>query len=155
MRVLLALLFFAAYAIADEAPRAGFAIPCEVIEWHDGDTCTLRVTCDVRVRLLSCWSPEIHGRSLTDDERKMSPEAQKKILGQIAVEKQRGLDAKLSALKFAPLGSRAMLEVPFDGADRSDDLFTMGRLLGRVWIDGNDISSLQVDAGHATDMKKH
>ena len=135
------------------APRAGFVVPVEVVEWHDGDTCTVRATVEIRVRLLDCWAPEVHGRSLTDAERKMPPEKQKLIQRQIAEEKQRGFDSRTSAIKFAPVGAKGVLEIPFDGATRSDDLFTMGRVLGRVWVDGKNVSALQVDSGHATAVK--
>lgn len=122
------------FAFAD-APRVGFAIPCEVVEWHDGDTCTVRVTVDVRVRLIGCWAPEVRGHNVTADE------------------KARGQESLKSALKFAPVGSKGVLEVPLVGYDRTDDAFTMGRLLGRVWIDGKDVSALQVSSGHATAVK--
>lgn len=135
------------------APRSGVVLPCEVVEWHDGDTCTLRLTCDVRVRLLDCWAPEVRGRKLTDAESKRSNPEQEAILKQIAAEKQRGFDSLNSVLQFAPVGSRGQLEVPLDGAERSDDLFTMGRLLGRLWIDGKDVSALQVESGHAKAVK--
>jgi len=135
------------------APRAGIVLPCEIVEWHDGDTGTVRVTIDVRVRLLDCWAPEIKGRALREEERKLSPETQTEILGQIAREKQRGLESLKSVSQIAPIGSRGQLEIPFAGAERSDDLFTMGRVLGRVWVNGKDVSALQVNSGHATATK--
>jgi endonuclease YncB( thermonuclease family) len=154
VRVLLALLLLFAQASADDSPRAGFAIPCEVIEWHDGDTGTVRITFDVRVRLIDCWAPEINGRSLTAGEKLLPLIERQLIEKKIAAEKRRGMDSLKSVSQFAPGGSKAVLEIPFDGADRSDDLFTMGRLLGRVWIDGRDVSVMQVNAGHATATKQ-
>lgn len=142
----------AVFAFAD-APKPGLTAPCEVVEWHDGDTCTVRVTIDVRVRLLDCWAPEVHGRSMTEAEKKLPPEKQKEIQRQITNEKQRGNDSKASAMKFAPVGSSGVLEIPFDGIHRSDEAFTMGRVLGRVWIGGKDVSALQVASGHATATK--
>lgn len=147
------LLLMACLLSVSAVPRPGLTVPCEVVEWHDGDTCTVNVTVPIRVRLLDCWAPETHGRSLTDAERKMSPDKQKQIQRDIENEKQRGFDSKASAMKFAPNGSKAVLEIPFDGAERSDDLFTMGRVLGRVWIGGKDVSALQVDSGHAKRSK--
>ena len=138
---------------ATDPPRAGLTMPCEVVEWHDGDTGTVRVTVDIRVRLLDCWAPEVHGRKLTEAELKLSKPDQAAVISAIAAEKQRGFDSLKSVSQIAPVGSRGQLEIPFTGADRSDDLFTMGRVLGRVWIDGKDVSAMQVDSGHATAVK--
>lgn len=135
------------------APRAGLVLPCEIVGWHDGDTGTVRVTIDVQVRLLDCWAPEIKGRALRDDERKLSPEKQTEILGQIAREKQRGVESLKSVSQIAPVGSRGQLEIPLAGVERSDEVFTMGRVLGRVWVGGKDVSELQVSSGHATKEK--
>lgn len=138
---------------AEEAPQPGIVVPCEVVEWHDGDTGTVRVTFDVRVRLLDCWAPEIKGRKLTNEEKKLTKAEQLKIAQQIAAEKQRGIDSLHSVSQIAPVGSRGQLEVSFAHAERSDDLFTLGRVLGRVWINDKDVSRLQVDSGHATKAK--
>ena len=138
---------------AEEAPQPGIVVPCEVVEWHDGDTGTVRVTVDIRVRLLECWAPETKGRSLTAAEKKLTRSEQQTILNAITAEKQRGIESLRSVSQIAPVGSRGQLEIPLADVERSDDLFTMGRVLGRVWIDGNDVSRLQVDSGHATRTK--
>jgi endonuclease YncB( thermonuclease family) len=140
-------------ARGESAPRACLVLPCEVVEWHDGDTGTVRVTVDIRVRLLDCWAPEVKGRSLTDAEKHLSPTEKQIILDKIAAEKRRGQDSLRSVSQIAPVGSRGQLEIPFANVERSDDLFTMGRVLGRVWIDGKDVSALQVDSGHAKAAK--
>lgn len=136
-----------------QAPLAGITVPCEVIEWHDGDTCTVRVSVDVRVRLLDCWAPEIKGRKLTDDEKKLTKAEQLAIVAKINAEKQRGNDSLASAMRFAPVGSKGQLQIPLEGYERTDDAFTLGRLLGRVWINGQDVSRSQVDSGHAKAVK--
>jgi endonuclease YncB( thermonuclease family) len=135
------------------APRAGIVVPCEIVEWHDGDTGTVRVTVDIRVRLLDCWAPETKGRKLTDSEKKLTKAEQLAIVNAINAEKQRGLESLKSVSQIAPIGSRGYLEIPFAGVERSDDLFTLGRLLGRVWINGNDVSRSQVESGHAKAVK--
>lgn len=122
-------------ALSDSAPKAAITLPCEIIEWHDGDTGTVRVTLDVRVRLIDCWAPEIRGKNVS------------------AAEKARGQESLKSVLSLAPVGSKGLMEVPLEGRDRSDDVFTMGRLLARVWVNGKDVSASQVDAGHATKEK--
>lgn len=152
--LLAVLSFVATRSTATDPPRPGLILPCEVVEWHDGDTGTVRITLDVRVRLLDCWAPETKGRSLTAAEKKLTKIEQQAILTKITAEKQRGIDSLKSVSQIAPIGSRGYLEIPLDGVERSDDLFTMGRLLGRVWINGKDVSALQVDSGHATTVKK-
>lgn len=121
-------------------PPAGVVGRCHVVEVYDGDTLTVEFTVTARVRLLGCWSDEIRTRD--------------------AAEKARGLAARdhLAAVcGMAWNGKRwvgrtpAYLAAPFAG-DRLGSLFTMGRLLGRVWVlpgEGADVSTQQVEAGHA------
>lgn len=106
----------------------------------DGDTVDLEIRRTIRVRLLDCWAPETHldGRL---------PEAKR------AAEKADGMKSK-EALKTLALGKPVILQVP-----TSEDLLkatTMGRVLGRVWLEG-DVESLnekQVRAGNATRVKR-
>lgn len=135
------------------APRVGLVLPCEVVEWHDGDTGTVRVTLDIRVRLLDCWAPEVKGRKLTDSEKNLTKSEQLAVVNAINAEKQRGLDSLRSVSQIAPIGSRGQLEIPLANVERSDDLFTMGRVLGKLWVNDKDVSALQVDSGHATAVK--
>lgn len=86
-------------------------IPCEVVEVYDGDTVTVRLTIDVRVRLLDCWAPEVR---TTDD-----------------VEKAYGIYSRETLCNLIG-GRKCLLTVPLNGADRLDDVFTFGRLLGRL-----------------------
>lgn len=152
--VMVCCIFAVAYAAADNAaPKPAITVPCEVIEWHDGDTGTVRITLDVRVRLLDCWAPEVIARKLTEAEKKLPKPQQQAIAKAIQSEKQRGLDSTASLNAIAPVGAKGMLEVPLDGAERVDDVFTFGRLLGRVWFDGKNVSALQVQSGHATATK--
>jgi endonuclease YncB( thermonuclease family) len=44
------------------------------------------------------------------------------------------------------------LTIPLNG-DRFDDVITLGRVLGRVSVDGRDLSEQQVKAGHAKESK--
>lgn len=126
--------------VAMEPPKPSWTTKGEVIAVHDGDTLTIRVTRDIRVRLLDCWAPETHmdGRL---------PEAKQ------AAEKKAGLKAK-EDLKALALGKPVILQVP-----TSEDLLkstTMGRVLGRVWLEGDDesLSEKQVKSGNATKVKR-
>lgn len=113
-------------------PRPSITVPCEVIEWYDGDTGTVRVTLDMRVRLLNCWAPEVRSKD--------------------ADEKRRGEAARDYVRQAFPAGSQAMLEVPLSGYSRLDDAITLGRVLGNVWVDGQSVSHEMVKAGHATTL---
>jgi endonuclease YncB( thermonuclease family) len=45
------------------------------------------------------------------------------------------------------------LEIPLDRADNLADVLTLGRVLGRVWIDGKDVGAVMVADGFATATK--
>lgn len=96
-------------SLAQDAPQ--LVVPCEVIDVYDGDTVTVRLTLDVRVRLLDCWTPEVRTR-----------DAEEKAYGIYSRETLRDLIG----------GRKCLLTVPLENADRLDDLFTFGRLLGRL-----------------------
>jgi endonuclease YncB( thermonuclease family) len=120
-------------AIRQEPPAIGLAIPCQIVEVYDGDTLTVRVQADLRVRLVDCWAPEIR----TKDE----------------TEKVRGLAARDHLKTLAPVNSPAVLSIDLNEVDRLDDLLTLGRVLGKVSVDGKDLSTQQVAAGHAKEQK--
>lgn len=114
------------------ADLAGVAVPCRVVEVYDGDTLTCRITLDVRVRLLDCWAAEVRGGD--------------------AAAKARG-DAARGHLRQLAQGRDALLRVPWPEDGRLDRALSLGRVLGRVSIDGQDLSEAQVEAGHATREK--
>lgn len=114
-------------------PYSCISAPCEIVEVYDGDTLTVRVSLDMRVRLLDCWCPEV--RTLD------------------SAEKVKGQAARDHLKKLAPVGSAAQLLVPLTG-HRLDDIITMGRVLAYVAVDGKDLSSQQVQTGHATKTKE-
>lgn len=121
-------LFVACACLMAEQPRSQISVPCEVVEVYDGDTMTVRVSMDLRIRLLDCWAPEVK----TKDD----------------AEKVKGIAARNHLQKLAPVGSAAQLMIPLNG-DRLDNILTLGRVLGRVSVDGRDLSEQQVKAGHA------
>lgn len=113
-------------------PQSQISIPCVVTEVYDGDTITVRVTLDMRIRLLDCWAPEVRTKD--------------------AAEKVKGLASRDHLRSICPGGSAAQLLIPLTG-ERFDDVITMGRVLGYVSVDGKDLSAQQVAAGHATKDK--
>ena len=112
-------------------PAPALHVPCEVVEVYDGDTLTVRISLDVRVRLLDCWAPELKGEQREHGERSRNA--------------LRGM---------LPVGSRGVLSVPFGEADRLDDVLTFGRVLGRIWTDDGDVSRRLRDAGAAFETKE-
>lgn len=85
----------------------------------------------VRVRLLDCWAPESRTRDL--------------------IEKQRGLASKRHLQELCPRGRSVTLHVPAAEHGHFDEVITLGRVLGRVWLDAEeqDLSTIQCAAGHA------
>jgi len=128
---LLLIACFPTFSLSDETQ---LRVPCEVIEVYDGDTVTVRLTVDVRIRLIDCWAPEIRTKD--------------------ALEKQYGQHARLTLAELLH-GERTHLIVPLSGADRLDDVLTLGRVLGRIWIADSqlDASDEMVRMGVAMGVK--
>lgn len=113
------------------APQQATTVTCRVVRVVDGDTVEVAVQQLYRVRLLDCWAPETHGDG-----------------------KEAGLAAKEHLRNYiAQHGMTGVLSVPWcEDASRS---WSMGRVLGNVWIGGQDksLSEIQCEAGHATKVK--
>lgn len=119
--------------MSDGAPNPQLVLRCALLEIHDGDTLTAEVRLRVQVRLLDCWAPELRGP-----------------------ERAAGLASRdhLRAI-VGPLPAPARLVIPLGGTTRLDDLFTFGRILGHMYLDGDprSLSEHQVAAGMATTRK--
>lgn len=113
-------------AVGDEVVPV-LRVPCRVIEVIDGDTVTVEITLQTRVRLLDCWAAE-NGTPEGD--------AATRYVRRLANHKDGVLEVDLSALR------------------RLDDAFSFGRLLARIYLDGTDLSERIVRAGHATATKE-
>lgn len=109
--------------------RFGLVLPARVVGVVDGDTVEVELRRRVRVRLLDCWAPETH---TTNQE-----------------EKQRGFAAK-EYLHNLVNGKDVSLEIELAPDGKFGDQMTFGRVLGRIEIDGKDVSELMVASGHAT-----
>lgn len=114
------------------APSLGLTARAVVDRVVDGDTIDLHITIPVRVRLLDCWAPEISGE-----------------------EKESGLASKEALEGLLPQGSKVHLNVPTAEVDALAGTLTFGRVLGQVYIPGDDVSVSQkmVVAGYATEVK--
>lgn len=127
-----------AAAMAIDPPPRGLVTEAIITEVYDGDTITVQPLMPAtRIRLLDCWAPEVRTR---DDD-----------------EKRRGYASRDHLRELLPIGSRVTLQVPT--SDKLETSLTLGRVLGRVWIDTDgdgtldNVSELQVAAGHATTTK--
>lgn len=114
--------------LANQVPESGWTATGQITSVHDGDTVTVAVKRTYRVRLLDCWAPEITGP-----------------------QKPEGLKS-LQELQNVALGRKCTLFVP-ENADDIGKSTSMGRYLGRVWVNGRDISELQVERGRACKTK--
>lgn len=120
---------------APQPPQPGWTTPAKVGRVIDGDTVEVSVTRKIRVRLLDCWAPESRTRDLA--------------------EKARGLESKR---RLGELIDRAagevILQVPTGQDQELAEVFTFGRVLGRLWLpDGREVSATMVAEGLATKKK--
>lgn len=112
------------------APPLGWTTVAHIERVVDGDTLDVVVERRLRIRLLNCWAPESETRNLA--------------------EKEKGIASK-AALQELALGRPCLLHVPTAGMRRLDDVMTFSRVLGSVWLVGDDksLAELQIDSGHA------
>ena len=129
-----------------QEPQPGWTTIGEVVAVPDGDTVKVRITREIDVRLLGVWAPE----------SRRDPRIKSDIDRDAA--KLRGIAAKEHLTRVA-LGKRCTLMIPAHTDDEDDtasdvgDVFSLSRALGRVWVDGKDLSELQVERGYATRTK--
>lgn len=127
LAIMLALALTICFVGADTPPPQ-LVIPVSVVSVGDGDTVTVDITIRANVRLLDCWAPETNKPN----------------------EKVRGLKSK-ARLESLARGKKALLTVPLgDNLGRS---LSLGRVLGKLSIDGKDISEQMVKEGYATKTK--
>lgn len=121
---------FGLFSLA-QPPKAQIVLPCDVVRVVDGDTVVVEVKFRFPVRLLDCWAPEKHE---TD----------------IPGEKAKGLKAA-EAMKAIAEGKSGTVTIPMPDDPNASlaEVFTLGRVLGSVSIDGKDIAQQQLKAGHA------
>lgn len=130
------------FAVAESAPEYGWTTPARVLRVIDGDTLEVEIRRVVRVRMLDCWAPESHlDKRVSEEEREDS--------------KLAGLAAK-DALQEIADGRDVILRIPTAADGDLSQVFTLGRVLGKVWLVSEPLESLserQVRLGHATKEK--
>ena len=114
-------------ALGADPPRPAITVPCRVVSVHDGDTVSVEIRIKANVRLLDSWSPELS---------------------------QPGGREAAARMQRLAVGKDGLLEIPLDRAGNVADVLTLGRVLGRVWVDGRDVGSVMVAEGFATREKR-
>jgi endonuclease YncB( thermonuclease family) len=126
-----------------ETPDPGWTTRGVISRVIDGDTVEVTIKRTIRVRLQDCWAAEKRlDPSLPPIDREAA--------------KLRGMAAAEHLRRIAE-GHECTLQIPTHPADGETqdigDSFSMGRAVGRVWINGTDLSALQVRKGYATSTK--
>ena len=123
-----------------QVPPKGITTDVKVVRVVDGDTVDVEITRKIRVRLLDCYAPETRTK---DSAEKIKGFESKKYLHNMLTE---GFYNDLAARKK----KQVTLFIPADEQGEIKDNFTFNRVLGRLFINGEDVSELMVEAGKAT-----
>ena len=125
-----------------EQPPAGLTTKVVVTNVVDGDTIDVQIIKTIRVRLKDCWCPETRTRDLEEKEKGLAAKAHiKTLLGE--------QELYFGESKY----KQAILHIPADEDDDIKDILTLNRILGYIFVDGQDVSSKMVADGHATKTK--
>tara|TARA_B100000749_G_C18302729_1_gene413309 strand:- start:196 stop:639 length:444 start_codon:yes stop_codon:yes gene_type:complete len=124
-------------------PPNGWTTEVEIKRVYDGDTLIVDVHRTLTVRLKDCWCSEIRTR---DKEEKKKGIAARNHLREILLEEKNEDTGKLEYIK-------AVLHIPASEDSELKDVFTFGRVLGHIFIDGKDVSEIMIESGHATKEK--
>ena len=124
-------LFVLLYTTLFAKPQQSITTEAVVVNVYDGDTVTLSITKEVKVRLQDCWAAEL--------------------------KQEGGKEAKEELEKLIPVGEKVLLEIPMESSLSKS--ITFGRFIGRVSRDLNgdgvfdDVSEEMVRKGFATKEK--
>ena len=113
-------------------PELGVTARASVKRVIDGDTVELELRWPVTVRLKDCWAPEVRGAESSK--------------GRESAEFLRGL---------LPPGRGVVVSIASSHANDLGDLMSFSRVVGHVWIPGDDesLSQIMVGAGMAKERK--
>ena len=116
-------------------PAPGWTTEAKCLRVIDGDTLEVEVRRVIRVRMLDCWAPE----SKRDSRISQADRETEKFAGQASKENLRQLCE----------GKDVIVQIP-SNVDVAKAI-TMGRWLGKVWLegDGESLSEKQVRGGFA------
>jgi endonuclease YncB( thermonuclease family) len=111
------------------APPLGLCARGVISRVIDGDTIEVTLAMPISVRLLECRAAETRGD-----------------------EKDAGFAAKEIMERMAKPGDPVTVHIPSDGAKVLASVFSFGRPLGNIWLEGDEdsLSEHMVASGHAT-----
>ncbi|MCP9473344.1 MAG: hypothetical protein NNA30_11480 [Nitrospira sp.] len=132
----LAFALLAGFLAAADPPPLGVCLPGRVVEVHDGDTLTVEVRYLLKVRLVDCWAPELKRPVLRDGEAVIDRKTGRTIME----DNPEGMRSR-DHLRSLALGKPCAVAIPI-GEDIAKSL-TFGRWLGRVIVNGDDLSYMQ------------
>lgn len=127
---------------SEEAPAPSWTTHAKVVRVIDGDTLEIEVKRVLRVRMLDCWAPESRRDPRLDESKQQA-------------EKTRGQAAKAHLTELAD-GQEVTVQIPLSPDGDVAKVWTMGRVLGHVWLRSEpceSLSEMQVKAGHAKKEK--
>lgn len=127
-----------------DTPPLGFCSVCTVLNCIDGDTLDVEIKRKLRVRLLDCWAPETRTKN---EEEKLKGRESKEFLSNLLFERE-------DSPQVAYIGKQIVLYIPADEQGELKDIFTFGRVLGRIFVDEKDVSEIMVEKGYATKTKQ-
>lgn len=117
-------------------PQPGITTTGKIKRVIDGDTLEVTITKTVRIRLLSCYCPEVHG-----------------------IQKENGIEARNYCQKLIDNSDpKVRISIPTNDDGNVQDILTLNRVLGDIWLKNSDgewenLSKKLVNAGHATPTK--
>jgi endonuclease YncB( thermonuclease family) len=123
-----------------QEPPKGITTDVKVVRVIDGDTVDVSITRTIRVRLLDCYAPETRTK---DSKEKVRGHESKKYLYDM-------LTQVFYNDRAARKQKQVTLFMPADDKGELKDNFTFSRVLGRLFVNGEDVSELMVEAGKAT-----
>ena len=126
-----------------QEPPIGFTTKANVVKVIDGDTLDVEITRRIRVRLKDCWCPETRTRDLEEKERGLKAKRHLKDL----------LSLDTGFFSWGSRNHEVVLFIPADKEGDIKDVFTFGRVIGNIFVDGEDLSDKMVRDGHATREK--
>lgn len=132
----------------EQALPLGISLPGKCISVHDGDTMTVEFKFRASVRLLDCWAPELkrhakdkNGNDLID-----------KKTGKPVLEDNPDGQAAMRSLKRLADDKPCAVFIPFN--QDIGKMTSMGRVLGKVYVNGDELGYEQVRLKHASKTKK-
>ena len=126
-----------------QEPPKGIVTDAKVVNVVDGDTIDLRIEKTIRVRLKDCWCAETRTRDLEEKEKGLAAKYHMEDL----------LGKRVLYYGRQKFDKDVVLFIPADETGEIKDVFPLIRVLGSVFVDGEDVSERMVMDGHATKKK--